>query len=134
MEKAWTLLRNANPISSAQAKEIGLIQEEVEGDLIGTAIDWVKKIRSSEIRVPPIKKDPIPIPSTLSEVDIGHLSRKIDSLVQRAVLEGAKMTLEEGLKLEAKIFGECLLTQDMKIGIENFLKHGAKVNAPFVHQ
>jgi len=134
MEKAWTLLRNANPISSAQAKEIGLIQEEVEGDLIGTAIDWVKKIRSSEIRVPPIKKDPIPIPSTLPEVDIGHLSRKIDSLVQRAVLEGAKMTLEEGLKLEAKIFGECLLTQDMKIGIENFLKHGAKVTAPFVHQ
>ena len=44
------------------------------------------------------------------------------------------MTLEEGLKLEAKIFGECLLTQDMKIGIENFLKHGAKVNAQFVHK
>ena len=34
MEKAWPLLRNANPISSAQAKELGLIQEEVEGDLI----------------------------------------------------------------------------------------------------
>jgi len=134
MEKAWTLLRNANPISSAQAKELGLIREEVEGDLIGTAIDWVKKIRSGEIRVPPIKKDPIPIPSTLPEVNIGHLSRKIDSLVQRAALEGAKITLEEGLKLEAKIFGECLLTQDMKIGIENFLKNGAKVNAPFVHK
>jgi enoyl-CoA hydratase/carnithine racemase len=134
MEKAWTLLRNANPISSAQAKELGLIQEEVEGDLIGTAIDWVKKIRSGLIHVPPIKKDPIPIPSTLPEVNIGHLSRKIDSLVQRAALEGAKMTLEEGLKLEAKIFGECLLTQDMKIGIENFLKNGAKVNANFVHQ
>jgi enoyl-CoA hydratase/carnithine racemase len=134
MEKAWTLLRNANPISSAQAKELGLIQEEVEGDLIGTAMDWVKKIRSGEIRVPPIKKDPIPIPSTLPEVNIGHLSRKIDSLVQRAALEGAKMTLEEGLKLEAKTFGECLLTQDMKIGIENFLKNGAKVNAPFVHK
>ena len=82
---------------------------------------------------PQSKTDPIPIPSKLPEVDIGHLSRKIDSLVQRAVLEGAKMTLEEGLKLEAKIFGECLLTQDMKIGIENFLKNGAKVNAEFVH-
>jgi enoyl-CoA hydratase/carnithine racemase len=133
MEKAWPLLRNANPISSAQAKELGLIREEVEGDLIRTAIDWVKKIQSGEVRVPPIKTDPIPIPSKLPEVDIGHLSRKIDSLVQRAVLEGAKMTLEEGLKLEAKIFGECLLTQDMKIGIENFLKNGSKVNAEFVH-
>jgi len=134
MEKAWPILRNANPISSAQGKELGLIQEEIEGDLIGAAIDLVKMIRSGEVRVPPIKKEPIPIPSKLPEVNIGHLSRKIDSLVQRAVLEGAKMTLEEGLKLEAKIFGECLLTQDMKIGIENFLKHGAKVNANFVHQ
>ena len=133
IEKAWPLLRNANPISSAQAKELGLIQEEVEGDLIGTAIDWVKKIRSGAVQVPVIKKDPMAIPSKLPEVDIGHLSRKIDSLVQRAVLEGAKMTLEEGLKLEAKIFGECLLTQDMKIGIENFLKNGSKVNAQFVH-
>ena len=134
IEKAWTILRNANPISSAQAKEFGLIQEEVEGDLIETAIHWVKKIRSGEVRVPHVKKDPIPIPSKLPEVDIGHLSRKIDGLLQRAVLEGAKMTLEEGLKLEAKIFGECLLTQDMKIGIENFLKNGPKVNPNFVHR
>ena len=134
IEKAWTILRNANPISSAQAKEFGLIQEEVEGDLIETAIHWVKKIRSGEVRVPHVKKDPIPIPSKLPEVDIGHLSRKIDGLLQRAVLEGAKMTLEDGLKLEARIFGECLLTQDMKIGIENFLKNGPKVNPNFVHR
>ncbi len=134
LEKAWPILRNANPISSAYAKEIGLIQEEVEGDLIEVAIDWVKKILSGKFRVPPIKKDPIPIPSKLPEADIGHLSRKIDSLLQRAVLDGAKMTLEEGLRLEAKIFGECLLTQDMRIGINNFLKNGPKVNANFVHE
>ena len=133
MEKAWPMLRNANPISSAQAKEIGLIQEEVEGNLVGTAIDWVKRILSGQVKVPSIPKGPIPVPSTLPEVDIGHLSRKIDSLIQRAVLEGARMTLEEGLKLEAKVFGECLLTQDMKIGMENFLKNGPKVNANFVH-
>ncbi len=133
MEKAWPMLRNANPISSAQAKEMGLIQEEVEGDLIETAIDWVKRILSGQVKVPSIPKGPIPVPSTLPEVDIGHLSRKIDSLIQRATLEGAKVTLEEGLKLEAKTFGECLLKQDMKIGIENFLKNGPRVNANFVH-
>jgi enoyl-CoA hydratase/carnithine racemase len=133
MEKAWPMLRNANPISSAQAKEVGLIQEEVEGDLIERAIDWVKRILSGQTKVPSILKGPIPVPSTLPELDIGHLSRKIDSLIQRATLEGAKLTLEEGLKLEAKTFGECLLTQDMKIGIENFLKNGPRVNANFVH-
>jgi enoyl-CoA hydratase/carnithine racemase len=133
MEKAWPILRNANPVSSAQAKELGLIQEEVEGDLIATAIDWVHKILEKKVQVPAIPKGPIPVPSKLPEVDIGHLSRKINSLVQRAVLEGAKMTLEEGLKLEAKIFGGCLFTKDMRIGIENFIKNGPKVNAVFFH-
>jgi len=134
IEKAWSILRSANPISSAQAKALGLIQEEVEGDLIAAAIDWVHNILKKKVQIPSLPKGPISIPSTLPEVDIGHLSRKIDALLQRAVLEGAKLTLEEGLKLEAKIFGDCLLTQDMKIGIENFLKNGAKVNASFVHK
>jgi len=133
IEKAWPILRTSNPISSAQAKEIGLIQEEVEGDLVGAAMDWVKNILSGKVRVSPIKKDAIPIPSKLPEVDIGPLSRKIDSLLQKAVLEGAKMTLEEGIKFEAKTFGECLLTKDMRIGMENFLKNGPRVNANFVH-
>lgn len=134
LEKAWPILRTANPISSAQAKEIGLIHEEVEGDLIEVAIDWVKKIYSGELHLPPIPKGPIPIPPTLPEVDIGHLSRKIDSILQKAILEGAKMTLEEGLKLEAKLFGECFLTEDGRIGLENFMKNGPKVNAQFVHR
>jgi enoyl-CoA hydratase/3-hydroxyacyl-CoA dehydrogenase len=133
IEKAWPILRSTNPISSVQAKEIGLIQEEVEGDLIEAAMDLVKKILSGKTKVPSIPKGPIPIPSKLPEVDIGHLSRKIDSLLQKAILEGAKMTLEEGLKLEAKIFGECTPTQDRKIGIENFMKNGPRVNANFVH-
>jgi enoyl-CoA hydratase/3-hydroxyacyl-CoA dehydrogenase len=133
LEKAWPILRNSNPISSAQAKEIGLIQEEVEGDLIETAINWVRNILSGKVQVPSIPKSPIPISSKLPDVDIGHLSRKIDSLLQKAILEGAKMPLEEGMKLEARVFGECSLTQDRKIGIENFMKNGPKVNANFVH-
>jgi enoyl-CoA hydratase/carnithine racemase len=133
IDKAWPILRSSNPISSAQAKEIGLIQEEVEGDLMEAAMDWVKKILSGKVKVPSISKGPISVPSKLPEVDIGHLSRKIDSLLQKAILEGAKMTLEKGLKLEAETFGECSYTQDMRIGIENFMKNGPRVNANFVH-
>jgi enoyl-CoA hydratase/carnithine racemase len=133
MERAWPILRSANPISSSQAKEFGLILEEVEGDLIEAAMDWVRKLISKKVNISPIEKGPIPIPSKLPEVDIGHLSRKIDSLLQQAILKGAAMTLEEGLKLEAKLFGECLLTKDMRIGMENFMKNGPKVNAKFVH-
>jgi enoyl-CoA hydratase/3-hydroxyacyl-CoA dehydrogenase len=134
VEKAWTILRNSNPISSAEAKKIGLIQEEVEGDIVEAGINWVKNILSGKVKVRSIPKGPIPVPSKLPEVDIGHLSRKIDSLLQKAILEGAKMTLADGLKLEAKIFGECFATEDRNIGIDNFMKHGAKVNANFVHK
>jgi enoyl-CoA hydratase/carnithine racemase len=133
IEKAWPILRNSNPISSAEAKAIGLIQEEVDGDVIEAGINWVKNILSGKVKAPSIPKAPIPIPSKLPEVEIGHLSRKIDELLQKAILEGAKMTLEDGLKLEAKIFGECFSTQDRKIGIDNFMKNGPKVNANFVH-
>jgi enoyl-CoA hydratase/3-hydroxyacyl-CoA dehydrogenase len=133
IDKAWPILRSTNPISSAQAKEIGLILEEVEGDLVEAAMDWLKKILSGKVKVPSIPKGPISIPSKLPEVDIGHLSKKIDSLLQKAILDGAKMTLEEGLKLEAETFGECSYTQDMRIGIENFMKNGPRVNANFVH-
>lgn len=134
IEKAWPILRNANPISSAQAKELGLIQEEVEGDLIEAGIRWVNDLLSNKVKAPSIPKGPIPIPSKLPEVDIGHLSRKIDAILQKAIIEGAKTTLEEGLKLEARLFGECFYTKDRQIGIENFLKNGPKVNANFVHQ
>lgn len=134
VEKAWSILRNSNPISSAQAKEFGLIQEEVEGDLMEAAMNWIDNILSGKVKAPAIPKGPISIPSTLPEVEIGHLSRKIDELLQKAILEGAKMTLEEGLKLEARVFGECFSTQDRNIGIENFLKNGPKINANFVHR
>lgn len=134
VEKAWPILRSSNPISSAQAKEIGLVQEEVEGDIIEAGINWVKNILSGKVNVPSIPKGSIPVPSKLPEVDIGHLSRKIDSLLQKAILEGAKMTLADRLKLKAKTFGECFGTEDRGIGIDNFMKHGAKVNANFVHK
>jgi hypothetical protein len=43
------------------------------------------------------------------------------------------MTLEEGLKFEARTFGECLKTKDMRIGMETFMRCGPKQNAGFAH-
>jgi len=130
---AWPILRTGNPVSSEEALKIGLIQEEVEGDIREAGITFAKKLISGEAKVPPIKREPIEIPKSLPDVDIGHLSRKTDEIMKEAILEGAKMTLEEGLKHEAKIFGKCLRTKDIRIGIENFMKFGPKRNAEFSH-
>ena len=130
---AWPILRTGNPISSSEALKIGLIAKEVEGDIKEEGIAFVKRLIRGEVSVPSIHKDPINIPDLLPEVDIGHLSRRTDDILKRAILEGARMTLDEGLKHEARVFGECLRTKDMRIGMENFLKFGPKRNAAFCH-
>jgi len=134
VENALHVLRSAQPISSSRSLEIGLINAEVEGNLIAEGVELVKNLCLGDVSFYPIEKGPITIPSKLPEVDIGHLSLKVDSLLKDAVLGGAKMNLEDGLKLEAKIFGECFLTQDMRIGIENFINEGPKVKARFIHK
>lgn len=134
LKKAYPMLRNGKPISSSQALEMNLIQQEAEGDVVEAAIGLLKKVLSGEATLKPIQKNPIPVPENLPDVDIGHLSRRIDQILCKAVLEGARMTLEEGLKHEARSFGECLKTKDMRIGMENFLKHGPKKKAEFVHE
>ena len=60
------MLRSGNPISSAQAKEYGLVQEEVNGDMIEAAIDWVRKIVTGSVSVPAIPRGPLPVPSKLA--------------------------------------------------------------------
>ena len=74
------------------------------------------------------------IPEQLPEVNIGHLSTRIDELLVKATIEGAKTTLAKGLVIEAEVFGECLGTKDMGIGMGNFLKNGPKVKAEFVNE
>jgi enoyl-CoA hydratase/3-hydroxyacyl-CoA dehydrogenase len=133
LEIAWPLLRTGNPISSAQALELGLIEAEVEGDLKEEAIMLVRKIISGEVSVKPIQKEPLTAPASLPDVDIGHLSRKTDELMKKAILEGAEKTLEEGLKNEAKLLGECVKTKDLRIGMENYIRNGPRKNAAFSH-
>jgi enoyl-CoA hydratase/carnithine racemase len=133
LSEAWPILRSGNPISSEKAKQIGLVSEEVEGEVLDAGIAFARKLIAGEVEVKPMTKDPIDIPESLPEVDIGHLSRKTDEILQKAVLEGAKLTLEEGLKLEARMFGECVRTKDMRIGMGNFMKFGPKKEAKFAH-
>ncbi len=131
VERASTLLRTGRSISSAEALEMGIIREEVEGDLVQAAIGLVRRAAAGTVTLPSIPRGPIPVPRELPGVELGHLSRAIDPILQRAILEGARMSLSEGLKFEAKMFAECCKTEDMRIGIENFIKNGPRVKAEF---
>jgi len=152
LDKGAELLRTGRPISSREAVDIGLIHKEVEGDLIGEAISLVKQIAGGKIKVTPIQKTPLSRQDLRPDgqhghqevtpddtrkarnLDIGHLSRAIDGILVRAIYDGAGMNLKDGLDLECRLFGECITTQDMKIGIDNFMKNGPKAKAQFVHR
>ena len=52
------------------------------------------------------------VPDDLPEVDLEHLSRAVDAVLQKAILEGARMSLAEGLRFECKCFGEICAIED----------------------
>ncbi len=135
IEKAWPLLRSGRPFSSAEALEWGLIVKEVPaGDLVDTAIGLARDLSTGKEKVPAIPRDPIDVPDDLPEVDLGHLSTCIDAVIRKAVIEGAQMSLYQGLVHEANLFGECLLTKDTRIGLKNFIENGPRSKAEFVHE
>ncbi len=134
-EKAAKMLRTAHPISSAQALECGLIDEEVEGDVLERAMELSREIVSGKTKVSVMETGPVPnAPDALPEVDIGHLSKAIDDLMVKAILQGGQMTLEDGLKNEARLHGQCWTYEDTFIGLKNFVEKGAGSKAPFVHR
>ena len=111
---------------------MGLVRAEVEGDLRDAAIELARDLADGKAQARAIPTEPLDaVPTTLPEVDLGHLSTKIDDIVCRAILEGARMSLDDGLRHEAKLFGECCETEDMRIGVRNFIEKGPRSKAEF---
>jgi len=110
-----------------------LIQETTAGQPVDRAVELARELAASPDLIKPINKDPLTVPDNLQELDLGHLSTKVDEFVKRAILEGAKMPLKEGLYFETALFGEVFTTQDVRIGLDNFVKNGVRKAANFVN-
>jgi enoyl-CoA hydratase/carnithine racemase len=110
-----------------------LVYKEADGDLTDEAIKLARQIAKGEVKVKIISKEAVAANGSPKELEIGHLSKKIDALLVKAIYGGSRMNLAEGLDLESRMFGECLLTEDMKIGLDNFKTNGPKAKANFIH-
>tara|TARA_B100000959_G_scaffold137333_1_gene144381 strand:+ start:3461 stop:5467 length:2007 start_codon:yes stop_codon:yes gene_type:complete len=130
---AAEILRTARPVSGQEAEEIGLVDKVVEGDLVEYAVEFTKQLIKGEIQPKEFMKQGSSEGFMPKEVNIGHLSKKIDEIMNKAIYEGIKLPLTEALELESKLFGECILTEDMKIGLDNFMENGPRVKAEFKH-
>ncbi len=133
VKKAAEILRTGRPVSSAEAVEIELAREEVDGDVVEAAAALVKQIANGSVTVQAIETGPLSDIGEPEMLDIGHHSRVIDSILVNAIYKGATMTLAEGLQLESKSFGQCIETKDMWIGLDTFMTKGARAKAPFAH-
>ena len=97
LSRARTLLLTGDQISAQEAREIGLVDLVVsEGRLLKEAVGFAKKVASKP------------------QVAV--------RLIQKAVREGNEKGLQEGLGLEAALFGEVCESQDMKEGVRAFLE------------
>ncbi|MBK7129585.1 MAG: 3-hydroxyacyl-CoA dehydrogenase/enoyl-CoA hydratase family protein [Crocinitomicaceae bacterium] len=134
VEKASEILRTARNVSAKEAEEIGLVHAAVDGNIVAYAIQLANQIASGEVKVKTMVKEPISANGNPKPVELGHLSKKIDEILTRAIYEGSRLSLKDGLDLESRMFGECLKTQDMKIGLDNFKTNGPKVKANFIHE
>src|SRR5690606_3938735 len=133
-ERAAEMMRTGRAISSREALEWGLISEEVEGDLVGRAIELARGLADGTVEAPRVETGPIAdAPASLPAVDLGPPSRAAGAILWRVALEGARLPVAEGVAREALAFGEVSATKDMRIGVENFLKNGPRAKAEFEH-
>ena len=134
LKTADEILRTGRPVSAHEAHEIGLVDKLVEGDLVSEGVSCVKQLASGELYAEPMIMGAFNDGETPEEIELKHLSKSIDAILTRTIYEGAEMSLEDGLEFEARQFGECMKTDDMKIGLKNFLENGPKVKAEFMHR
>jgi enoyl-CoA hydratase/3-hydroxyacyl-CoA dehydrogenase len=131
---AAEILRTARPISGKEANEIGLVDKEIEGDLVEEAVAFTKQLIKGEVQPKEFMTNGTSEDFSPKDINIGHLSKKIDEIMSRAIYDGIKLPLNEALELESKLFGECILTEDMRIGLDNFLTNGPREKAEFKHK
>ena len=130
LDRAAQMMRTARPITGADALECGLISEEVEGDLVGRAVELVIEYATGTRELRRLRREALDhVPDALPEVDLEHRSRAIDAILCRTILDGARAPLSEGLALESRAFGQCVETEDMHIGMGNFLENGPRAKA-----
>lgn len=132
--KAAEMLRTGRALSGREAVECGLVREEVAGDVVDAAVRLARAAAHGEVVLPPMNRGPIDTPNELPAVELGHLSRATDALICRAIVEGCRRPLADGLRLESELFGQCCATEDMRIGVDNFMANGPRAKAVFVNR
>lgn len=99
--RALKFILSGEFISAKEAYKLGVIEEVVEADALGRALEFANIIAS---------RGPIAVQKA-----------------KKAVIKGLELSLKEGQKLEAALFGELCETRDKEEGVTAFIEKRAPV-------
>ena len=135
LEHALDLVRTGRAVGAAEANKWGWATiDPVDGDVVEAAKALIAQHVAGTVTLKPVDPAPMEVPKALPKIELGHHSRKTDSILVDVVRRGLTKPLEEGLAIEAEGFAACTQTIDMDIGMKNFMQNGPRVPAVFMHE
>jgi enoyl-CoA hydratase / 3-hydroxyacyl-CoA dehydrogenase len=134
VERALELLRTARTIGAKEACALGWATGEPAADPVRAAKDLIREHVAGRVKLATVNPAPITLPDPIPAVDIGHRSLLVDKVLVNAVKQGLRLSLDEGLKVEAKAFADIKESVDADIGIKNFTQNGPRTPAAFMHE
>jgi enoyl-CoA hydratase/carnithine racemase len=134
VERALELLRTGRSIGAAEAAAWGWASAGPAFDVLAAAKELISQHVEGRVKLGPVAEAPVPVPERIPSSDLGHRSLAIDAILVDVVRRGLALPLAEGLEIEAKGFARCKGTVDMDIGMKNFIQHGPRVPAVFLHE
>jgi len=134
LERGVDLVRTGRPVRAREACEWGWATGEPAGDVVAAAKELLARHLAGEVQLAPVDPRPLEVPDPLPPLDIGRHSLAIDEVLVEVLRRGLSRPLEEGLKIEAAGFAECMRRVDSDIGLKNFIQNGPRVPAEFIHE
>ncbi len=133
--KAVEMCAGGEPVSAAQALECGIVDKIVEGDLLAGAIEFarnVEGIRKTRERNEKLRHDPAVFAAARAAAEKKQRLLMAPLAAIDAVEAAAKLSFEEGCKVEAGLFQQCLFSDQSKGMIHAFFGERAVSKIPGV--
>ena len=134
LERGLDLLRTGRPVGAKEACDWGWATGKREPDVVAAAKELLRRHIKGDVKLEPVNPEPMAMPAEVPQVDIGHHSLAIDTVLMYVVREGLTKPLPQGLEVEAAGFARCKETVDYDIGMKNFIQNGPRVPAAFMHE
>ena len=127
-ERALAFILSAKPVSALQAKELGFLDETVEGDLKTAATDYARRLlaegkgarRTGELSVDPATATEEIFAKATEQARKLYPNRTAALVAVTAVRKASEATLSEGLEFETSLVNERKTTVESRAAIHVF--------------